>query len=122
MSQSTFTTVIKGKTLVCDVNLTGFDIRKMASTNVDYYAINKASNNLFIQFLNGNCYVYSEVPKEVLELAESCDSIGKYFFKFIKGKYPDQQVANLCIRPLDEEEEDDEDDEFGNEDLDFENA
>lgn len=122
MNQPNFTTTVNGKPVVCHTNLQEFKILKMASSNVDYYAINLSTNELFIQFLNGQCYVYDKIPKEVLELAEDCESIGKYYFKFIKGKYNEQKVGNLCIQPHDEEEEESDTDDlsFSDQDFDFE--
>lgn len=123
MNQPNFTTTINGKPVVCNTNLQGFIILKMASSNVDYYAINKPTGELFIQFLNGQCYVYDKIPKEVLELAEDCESIGKYYYKFIKGKYEEKNVGTFCIQSPASVEDDEDEDQGGEEqDFDFEEA
>lgn len=116
MSANTFVTTVNGVSVACNPNLQGFKIMKKESSNVDYFATypqegDKSTGQLFIQFLTGKCYVYMNVPNEVLELAEDHESIGKYFYKFIKGKYPEQEVEDRCIVPTksapDEEDEED---------------
>lgn len=111
-----FTTTVNGKVVSCNPNLQGFKILKKESSNVDYFGTYPQDGNdpgqLFIQFLTGKCYVYNEVPTEVLDLAKDSDSIGKFFYKLIKGKYPEQEVDDHCIVPVgrilaDEDEDDD---------------
>lgn len=112
MSTETIERVVNGKSVNCDPRLASFKIMKMPSSNVDYYGTNHNGLQLFIQFLNGSCYIYSSVPKEVLDLMEGAESIGKAYYKFIKGKFPEENIGSFAIR----EEEDPEEDE---EDLDF---
>lgn len=104
---NTFKTTIAGKPVICDINLQGFDLHKKASTNVDYFGIHKAAGQLFIQFNNGKCYVYSGVDENTLQDAVEAESIGKYYYAQVKGKFAEQHVTNRAIQP-DVEEEDDE--------------
>lgn len=130
MSEQTFTQVVNGQTVNCNPNLKGFKIFKKASSNVDYYGTYKADSDqtsqLFIQFLTGKCYVYMNIPKETLDVVAEADSIGKAFYKFIKGKFikgkfKEMEVDDHCIVPVRDSRNindfvgDDEDDlEFGN--------
>lgn len=125
MNEPTFTTQVNGVTVTCHPALKGFKIFKKESSNVDYFGTYPEDKDncgqLFMQFLTGKCYVYSNVPKEVLDLAESADSIGKYYYAFIKGKFPEMVVDDHCIVAQKEPRFLDEDDDWdADEDLDFE--
>lgn len=113
MNEPTFTTQVNGHTVTCHPNLKGFKIFKKESSNIDYLGTDHENYQLFIQFLTGKCYLFMHIPKEVLDLAESAPSIGKYFYAFIKGKYPEMAVDDHCITAQKDarfvEEEDDED-------------
>lgn len=117
MNEPTFTIQVNGTTVTCHPNLKGFKIFKKDSSNVDYFGTYPEDKDncgqLFMQFMTGKGYVYSNVPKEVLDLAESAPSIGKYYYAFIKGKYPEMAVDDHCITAHKEagfvEDEDDED-------------
>jgi hypothetical protein len=106
-----FKTTIAGKPVICDANLQGFDLHKTASTNVDYFAINKGAKQLFIQFNSGKGYIYLEVDENTLQDAIDAPSIGKYYYAQIKGKFTEQFVADRAIRPDVQVEEDYEEDE-----------
>lgn len=125
MNEPTFTTQVNGVIVTCNPNLKGFKIFKKESSFIDYYAIlavTPSEGDLFIQFNAGNCVVFSRVPKEVLDLGQSAESIGTFYHKFIKGKYDNMPVDDRCIvaqkEPgfLDEDEDDDWD---PDEDIDF---
>jgi KTSC domain len=112
MKEPTFETTVNGKTVTCDPNLKGFKIFKKQSSFINYFAthhVNKDGGDLFIQFNDGNCAVFFAVPKEVLDLSETSESIGKFYHAFIKGKYPEQSVGDNCIVEKVEPVEDDED-------------
>lgn len=108
---------INGQTCEIHDNLVGFKLFQKPSSNVAYFGTYPEDKDncgqLFMQFMTGKGYVYSNVPKEVLDLAESAPSIGKYYYAFIKGKYPEMAVDDHCITAQKDarfvEEEDDED-------------
>lgn len=125
MNEPTFTTQVNGITVTCHPALKGFKIFKKESSNVGYFGTYPEDKDncgqVFMQFISGKCYVYSNVPKEVLDLAESADSIGKYYYKFIKGKFPEMPVDDHCIvEKRDKSLISDDDEEDWNFDQDFE--
>jgi hypothetical protein len=70
---------------------------KKNSTNVDYFGIRRETSQLFIQFSNGTCFMYANVPTEVLEEAKNAPSIGKFFHQSIKWQYEDEAVGSNLI-------------------------
>lgn len=98
-----FKAVIGGKPVICNPVLEGFELLKKASSNVDYFGISRSTGQLFIQFNNGTCFLYSGVPIETLEAAKEAESIGKFFHSAIKNKLAiDEPIADLCIKPDDQ--------------------
>lgn len=115
---NTFKTTIDGKKVIADHNLAGFTLFKRASSYVDYFGISNGNPNpdakvgqIFFQFNNGTCFVFSEVPVQVLSNAIESDSIGKFYHAEIKGKYESQQVSigKPAIMPDVDDDEDIED-------------
>lgn len=102
-----FKAVINKLPVLVDSNLQSFELFKKPSSNVDYFAIDKAAGQLFIQFLNGKCYLYLDVDEETLKDAVESESIGKFFYARIKSKFADQPVGDRCIVPDDQDEEED---------------
>lgn len=100
------TKTVNGLSVTVDGNLADFEIIKKASNNIDYFAICRKMSNLFIQFSNGTCFMYANVPPEVLEQAKEAESIGKFFHASIKGKYQDQAVGSNLITVAPPEETD----------------
>lgn len=109
MKDQPFTTTVNGFSVTCNPNLEGFKIFKKPSSHVDFFATHKEGGQLFIQFTNGKCYVYGHVPKETLDLVEGAESVGKAYYAFIKGKYPEQEVEDCCVIPVAEPDEDEDD-------------
>lgn len=107
MNEPTFTTTLGGKPVAARGILKGFALKKQASSLVDYFGMNQVENQLFIQFNNGVCTIYSGVPKGVLDMAHEAPSIGKFFHSFIKGKYEYEEIGNLAIKPDEQEEDED---------------
>lgn len=97
MKPEPFKATIDGQAVICDSNLTAFDIYKRASTYVAYFAISKEQSLMFFQFNNGKCFLYRDVPAEVLDEAITVESIGKFYHATIKGKYEDQPVKDNCV-------------------------
>lgn len=55
-------------------------------------AIVPGKGTLFVEFKTGAVYKFARVPNNIAEGFEKADSYGKYFWRFIRGKYPYQQV------------------------------
>lgn len=106
MQKTTIQRTVNGEIVTADQNLQEFEIIKKASTNVDYFAIRRETSQLFIQFSNGKCFMYANVPPEVLEQAKEAESIGKFFHASIKGKYEDEAVGSNLITVAPPEETD----------------
>jgi len=94
---TTTTKTVNGKAVIVDKQLEDFELLKKASTNVDYFGIRRETSQLFIQFTNGRCFMYSEVPIEILEEAKNAESIGKFYHKNIKGQYTDEPIGTFLI-------------------------
>ncbi len=48
--------------------------------------------NMDIQFTNGATYRYKDVPEEVFDELLKAESVGKFFFSKIKGKFEYEEV------------------------------
>lgn len=55
------------------------------SNCIDYFYNNR--NNLYIKFVGGNKYRFKSVPNWLIKDFVVAESKGKYFNKFIKGKF-----------------------------------
>ena len=97
--------------LVSDV-LQDYTIYHRNSTFVAYIAV-KGDNSLFIQFCNGTCFIYPDLPVDLIKSALEAESVGKWFHANLKGQYEGEQLESDCIQ-LDilEDEDDDEDDQY----------
>lgn len=60
------------------------------STNINAIAIN--GNNLIIKFNNGAIYEFENAAKEFTNLINS-SSKGKYFYQYIRNKYPYNKIG-----------------------------
>lgn len=47
----------------------------------------KENNTLVIEFKGGSRYRYKDVPEEVWIAYKGAESVGKFFYKYIKDKY-----------------------------------
>lgn len=63
------------------------------SSNIASIAYSSAEQVLQVTFKNGGCYKYANVPEDVYDQIESAESVGKFFFACIKGKYEHEKVA-----------------------------
>lgn len=52
---------------------------------------------LFLRFHSGEVYRYDGVPRGVFDAMERADSAGRFFHKFVKGKY---RYTRLDIDPF----------------------
>ena len=56
-------------------------------TSSQIKSIGYDSGTLYIEFLKGSVYTYSDVPELCFKLMLKVESPGKYFSEYIKGKY-----------------------------------
>lgn len=70
---------------IVNEKLQGFELMQKPSSNIDYYGTN--GKDIFVQFQNGNSYIYENVPKETIEEMKSAESIGSFVFKHLAKKF-----------------------------------
>lgn len=104
-------TTINSKSVLVNDALKDFTLYQKASTYIDYIGV-KGDNSLFIQFCNGICFTYPDLPIDLIKSALEAESIGKWFHGTLKGKYEGEQLESHCIQPEPEEEEADDFDVF----------
>lgn len=63
------------------------ELRKVESTNIAAAGYDPDSKILRIKFVNGSEYCYSNVPAEVGVDFFEAESVGKYFYAKVRGKY-----------------------------------
>ena len=61
------------------------DWKKVESSNIA--KVRYVDGDMEVQFTKGAVYRYKEVPKEVFEDLLKAESVGKFFFAKIKGKF-----------------------------------
>lgn len=66
----------------------------MPSTVIRRYAYCPDSGSLWVEFVTGRRYVYSNVPAEVAETLGSAFSKGVYFNTRIRDRYPYREVTH----------------------------
>lgn len=49
---------------------------------------------LMLRFQNGSTYVYVEVPEDIFSGLVNAEAPGRYFLKFIRGKFASQRVSD----------------------------
>lgn len=57
------------------------------SSNIAKGEYDKAEKVLYVTFKNESRYKYLNVPEEVWTAYKGAESVGKFFYKYIKGKY-----------------------------------
>ncbi len=70
----------------------------IAPTDVDSSHIDTIEHNgkeLYITFLNGAIYEYDNVPEGLVRQMLKQDSKGKYFWQYIRNKYPYRRVSSI---------------------------
>jgi len=60
-----------------------------------FKAVGYESEILEVEFLNGNVYEYSEIPKELHEGLMDAPSLGKYYNQHIKGEFPSKKLESV---------------------------
>ena len=62
------------------------------SSNVASVGYDISTQTLFVQFLNGNIYIYKGVPKFEFENLKTAPSVGSYLNRNIKNVYPYERI------------------------------
>jgi hypothetical protein len=62
-------------------------MQPVESSNLAAVGYNQDNEQLFIEFKNGNVYVYDNVPFPVYTDLMDADSLGSYFHKYIRTSY-----------------------------------
>ena len=65
----------------------------MPSTVIRRYAYCPDSSHLWVEFVTGRRYVYSDVPLEVAETLGSAFSKGIYFNSRIRNRFPCREIT-----------------------------
>lgn len=86
---------------VVDDRLKGFDLMQKPSSNVDYYGTNGV-DTIFIQFKNGQSYLYPNVKKEVIEEMLAAESIGKFMAKLAREGYGYTKLSLHLVKKKDQ--------------------
>jgi hypothetical protein len=59
-------------------------MQAVESSNISAIGYDQDTDELFIEFKNGNVYVYKEVPFEMYTAMMDADSKGSFFYKHIR--------------------------------------
>ena len=65
----------------------------MPSTVIRRYAYDHSTGELWVEFVTGRRYVYSEVPREVADALGSAFAKGAYFNTRIRDRYARREVT-----------------------------
>ena len=63
------------------------DMVSVDSSNIDAIGYEQATRELYVRFLSGGTYIYSEVPVECFEELLRAPSKGSYLNRAIKSAY-----------------------------------
>ena len=66
----------------------------MPSTVIRRYAYDHSTGELWVEFVTGRRYVYSEVPREVADALGSAFAKGTYFNTRIRDRYAHREVTH----------------------------
>ena len=66
----------------------------MPSTVIRRFAYDQSEHALWVEFVTGRRYVYSDVPDEVAEAFRCAFAKGVYFNTRIRDRYPCREVAH----------------------------
>lgn len=62
----------------------------VVSSNID--ALGYELGKLYIRFKSGITYAYDSVPYSVFDALEKAESVGKFFHRFVRDKYPHHRL------------------------------
>lgn len=90
---------INGVQYTIDEKLDNFTIKSKPSSNVAFYGVNHdaADIQLFVQFKNGSCYIYSGLTQQTLNELNECESIGSFISRNIVGKFKNTKEDNNLV-------------------------
>lgn len=94
--------VINHKLIEQHQDIADFTIIHRQSTSIEFVGFNPDSNQLFVQFINGNSYIYEGVDLVIMDGARNCPSIGKYVNDFIKPSYLSTKYGYKLVTVLKE--------------------
>ena len=63
------------------------DMTYVDSSNIEAIGYDEDSQELYVQFLSGSCYIYHNVPLDVFEALMNAPSKGSFLNREIKGIY-----------------------------------
>ena len=66
----------------------------MPSTVIRRYAYDYSTGELWVEFMTGRRYVYSEVPETVASALGSAFAKGAYFNSRIRDRFPRREVTH----------------------------
>jgi len=66
----------------------------MPSTVISRYAYDHSTGELWVEFVTGRRYVYSEVPPQVAGALGTAFAKGVYFNTRIRDRYPHHEVTH----------------------------
>jgi hypothetical protein len=66
----------------------------MPSTVIRRYAYDHSTAELWVEFVTGRRYVYSDVPPQVADALGSAFSKGVYFNTRIRDRFPHREVTH----------------------------
>lgn len=74
------------------------NVLAMASTNVDEISWDYKTRTLYVRFLSGGLYAYSDVPIEVAVAFVNTDSPGRFVWNRLRDVYPYKKLGQLPKR------------------------
>jgi len=106
---TTFSTAVNGINIAVNQDLTGYAFYQKQSSHIAFYGVNADTKQLVVQYTNGKCIVFNEVPPAVLAESTITPSIGKFLHSKIYGKFNDEALEDnsITVAPVTEEVDDD---------------
>ena len=65
----------------------------MPSSVIRRFTYDPAAERLWVEFVSGRCYVYSDVPRETADAFRSAFSKGIYFNTRIRDRFPCREAV-----------------------------
>jgi hypothetical protein len=105
MHQTHKTKIMKKVTLndqsyLVDEQLADYTIYQKPSSNIDFFGVDETNKKLFVQFKGGSgCYLYSQVPDQLLKDIPFAESIGRLVSGVIVNKFPSEKISIRLVVP-----------------------
>jgi len=80
-----------------DPILDGFDIVERPSSNVSFIAVSMLEHKMYVQFLRGSGYMYSEVDYDTLSFAPKAASLGTFVRAKLVNHFPSNKQEKALI-------------------------